>query len=305
MKLNVFIYIASNFLILQLVSLESNIINQIIYSICGLGILTLGISHGAIDNILYGVQSRISNLNFLLKYVVIIVIVAILWLLLPNFAFVIFIAVSAYHFGQSQFAEYDSKPLVLSKIVFFSWGSIVLFMMFYFNQVDLRELQLSFLKSFPILDHFILYSSYYLIGSVVIFSFSFLLSAYLNKLSIQALIEELYILLLIACSMFFLPFLIAFSLFFIWIHSFRVIIQEFDFCKQKLETKTHGEFIKLFMPLTSISLAGMFLILFIAFRLDKVEFIPHILLVLLSCITIPHSFVMEKFYSFVVHSGSR
>jgi hypothetical protein len=90
---------------------------------------------------------------------------------------------------------------------------------------------------------------------------------------------------------------IAFSLFFVCLHSLKVMFQEYFYCKEKLQLNSVYQFVRLLLPLTIISLMGIIFILIVVFKFDKLDLIPYILLILLSCITIPHSFVMEKFYS--------
>ncbi|MFT4879457.1 MAG: Brp/Blh family beta-carotene 15,15'-monooxygenase [Flavobacteriales bacterium] len=297
MKSNVFIYIASNFLLLFLLSLQSELMDQIINAVCALGILTLGIAHGAIDNILYGAKPGKSNSGFIFRYVLIIAMIAIIWLLLPNLAFLLFLVVSAYHFGQSQFTEYQFKPKMLSKVLFLSWGSTIILLLLHFNGQESLTLQETYFNFPPILNHLIEHSTIYLISSASIYMTTLLVISYLNKLSVHSFFKEAYILLLIMVSIFLFPAFIAFSLFFVWLHSCKTIMQEFEYCKEHLQIKTLKKFIRLFLPLTIASILGTVLIVFVAFKFGQTHLIPYILLILISCVTIPHSFVMDKFYS--------
>lgn len=299
LKPNIFIYIASNFLLLHLVSLQSAITNQVIHALCALGILTLGIAHGSIDNILYGVKPGRSNIVFIIRYVLVVGLFGLVWIFFPNVAFLLFLLVSSYHFGQSQFVEYNLKPKFLSKCLYMLWGALILLLMFHFNGAELLELQASEYQFYPALSHIIYYSYHYLVTCSVLYGILFFGLTYLNQLSLQFFFKESYVLLLVVCSMYLFPAFIAFSLFFVWIHSFKVILQEFEYCKRQLNIKKIWEFIRLFLPLTVVSLLGTLCIVLLVFQFGEAHFLPNILLILLSCLTIPHSFVMDKFYGFL------
>lgn len=297
MKANILIYIASNFLLLHFVNLDSEITNNVIHGLCALGILTLGIAHGAIDNLLYGVKAGKSNVNFIIKYLVIIAAFALIWIFFPSLAFLLFLVVSAYHFGQSQFAEYKLKSKTLAKTLFFTWGGIVLLLMLYFNGEEIRSYQTGYLDFYLTLNHLTTFSSYYLLGFLSIFVFTLTYVVIYERISLQSLLKEGYILCLIACSMYIFPVFIAFSLFFVWMHSLQVITQELDYCKEKLRIANLKDFIRLFLPLTIVSILATAAILLFVVGFNMEQYIPYILLILLSCVTIPHSFVMERFYT--------
>lgn len=277
-------------------SLESEITNQVIYVLCTLGILTLGIAHGAIDNVLYGAKPGKSNANFILKYIFIIILFAVFWILLPNLAFLGFLLISAYHFGQSQFTDYDLKPKWVEKLLFISWGSSILLLLFYFNAEEFRLSHDSYFHFSGTLNHIIDNASIYLSITASFFAASFIRLITVNRLKLDDIIKEVYILSFIACSIYLLPPFVAFSLFFVFVHSFKVILQEFDYCKKSLSIPSVSRFIKLFLPLTISSLLGTGAIIVLVVYVGKTDFLPYVLLILLSCITTPHAFVMEIFY---------
>ncbi len=268
----------------------------IIHILAAVGIMTLGLAHGAIDNILFGVQPGRSNWNFITGYIFIIFLFAMLWVFFPNVALLLFLLTSSYHFGQSQFVEYNFQPRLLSKGLFFTWGGIVLLCMFHFKGQEVLSLQEVHFQQLPVLDHLIEYALYYLIGLAGTYSLIILTVTYLNKFPISLLLKETYILGLLACSMYVFSAFLAFSLFFVLLHSLKVIAQEFEHSKKKLRITSVQQFIRLFLPLTLGSFLGIAVILLFVYQLDIHYLLPYILLILLSSITIPHSFVMEKFY---------
>lgn len=69
-------------------------------------LLTIGIPHGALDHLL--LNPKISNkglVKFILKYLAIIVVYLVVWIFLPVPALLVFLLMSAYHFGQSHLLE--------------------------------------------------------------------------------------------------------------------------------------------------------------------------------------------------------
>ena len=93
-------------------------------------ILTLGISHGALDNIkgkkllsLFGYKKMI---YFYLAYILISFFIIIFWLKFPNTILLIFLIVAAYHFGKEDTVFSIRRKLLISEILYFLKGSAVI-----------------------------------------------------------------------------------------------------------------------------------------------------------------------------------
>ena len=297
MKLYTFLYIISNLLILQLISLEAAMVDMSLNFLCGFGIITVGIAHGSLDNILYGVKTSKSNKIFILIYILLILAFMGLWVISVGVAFVIFMMISAYHFGQSQFEEYKLTTPSLSKILYFCWGCVVLFMPLAFNKAELLLIETQINDFVPALNVLISYATpiIFSLASVLLIVFSIV--AYINRISISSLFKEIYIFSLIIVSFKLLPPFIAFSLFFVFIHSLKVMIQEYEFCLRTSKVSSIFHFVKLCLPLTLVSILGIALIVSVLYQMDSTKYIPLALVMSLSCITFPHALVMEKFYA--------
>lgn len=296
MKINLFIYIISNLIIFQLISLQNELICGAIYLICIFGVFSIGLAHGSIDNVLAGAKSGKENYLFIVKYLIIVFCFGVLWMFTPNIALIFFLIVSAYHFGQSQLVDYNFKPIWLSKLMYISWGGFVLFSMFYFGNSKMLLLQQNHLSFLSIINYLIENSFYFLLVFSFILITTFLSATILKRISINDFFKEFYIMVLLIISFKVLPTFIAFSLFFVWVHSLKVMLQEYEFCKRKLEIKNQMQFFKLLLPLTIVSLLGIGFVLLAIIQYNYLEFIPYVLLIMLSCVTIPHAFVMDRFY---------
>ena len=283
---------------LQFTGIEEPWMENVINIACIAGIATFGVAHGAIDHVLYQLKMKSksrSNILFIAIYVSVAIVFAGIWYLFPALALVIFLGVSAYHFGQSQFSE-DLRLSQISKSLFYlSWGGLVISFMLFFQPtyfLSLKGLDNIFLKVLSFLAN---YSTYLTFFFLVLFLFFLFTNR--SQFKPQQIGMELFILALVACSFYLLPAFVAFSLFFVVIHSGKVIGQEFDFCKKNLKIQSAFSFAKLFMPLTLVSLLSIVLLVLLMSHFSSgTSYIGFALLILLSSITIPHAMVMEKFY---------
>ncbi|MGK0388008.1 MAG: Brp/Blh family beta-carotene 15,15'-monooxygenase [Maribacter sp.] len=297
MPINLFLYIIANLILLQLMSLEIAILEQFINMICIVGIATLGVAHGSIDDVLHGSPKGKQRIFFILKYLAVVVFFGIFWLVLPDLALLIFLSASAFHFGQTQLTAFNVVSKVLSSCLYFLWGSFVIFSMFALNKELLLEASYSVIFLPKLYYHIIEKSEIYLIVISSIMPIFLIGISLKGRIPTNLVLREFYLLFLIFCSFLILTPFIAFSIFFILIHSTQAVHQEYEFCKSKKIVKNSIQFLSLFLPLTisSILIVGIFLYTLIYFEYDN--FIPFALIILLSCVTIPHCFVMDKFYT--------
>ena len=90
-------------------------------------ILSLGISHGALDHIkgkkLLRILNYRSTIIFYILYILIGVIVILLWLLFPKILLLTFLIIASYHFGKED-SEFISRRSNLDLLYLFK-GSIV------------------------------------------------------------------------------------------------------------------------------------------------------------------------------------
>ena len=118
-----FIYIIGVFIILNLFQGFTNISleNQLIYS--SILILLLGIPHGAIDHVLFFKKRKMSQLKFYSLYLGLSFLFVILWHIFPVTSLILFLLISAFHFGESQFADIFFKKSL--RFIFISFGDYV------------------------------------------------------------------------------------------------------------------------------------------------------------------------------------
>jgi len=260
-------------------------------------ILLFGVPHGALDNILYVKEKKISKLNFYIQYLSIIVLYSILWFIAPKISMLLFLLVSAFHFGESHFSDYKIK-LKYKKIFYFIWGIFLLSALLFFNRNELINLSNNYIDTTIFIE---IYSSK-LITPLFYFSllttlFTLIFITRKNMISKNDLFSEIFQIGLIILTFYILPILIGFTLYFIFIHSFRSLYQEYNYLKKNNLNLNLFKFIKLLLPHTLISFIFIVLIFSCSFN-NIINISPSFLaIIIISTITLPHTFVMSNFLS--------
>lgn len=292
-----FIYIAVFVFLLQIEQLEYQYLDLIQFTICGVLIMTLGISHGGIDNILHQNKTNRSNKLFIPIYILAGLINASLWFIFPNLAFFLFITISAYHFGQSQFIEYQNGIRFLDKLLYFAWGLTLLFGLIHFNKLDILSSKWFNTISIPLMSAILDYSISLYISTLAITIFVLLFKLSRKEMLIQNFFLELFQIFLISFTFKTLSLIVGFTMYFIILHSLRVLNHEYKYLKAKSIFKSNIEFVKLLIPLTLLSIIGILLIISAIILFNVNISYALLALILTSSVTMPHTYVMEIFYN--------
>jgi len=297
----IFIFIVSLLLLLPVVFYAGDIHVSYQLIICLPFILFLGIPHGAIDNILYLRDKKIKNSQFIIVYLCFVSANVLLWFFLPNTAYLLFLLLSAYHFGQSQFSHYFSKQRNAYKLLYLFWGVAILAALVHFNMKEIQQI-ISEESDFAALSQShhekVVLATFLLASAGTLVALGVL--SFKKRISTEALLMEYLVFALVLISFFLLPLIIGFTLYFIILHSFKVLREEYRFlCGEQVISSVTG-FIKIVAPFTAFSLAGMGF-LFALIYLDFLDLsYGYCLLIVISSITLPHVFVMNKFYTYFI-----
>lgn len=282
------------FLLLPLQELETNLAGEVETNICLLLILTIGISHGAIDHHLYGVANLKENLKFVGLYILIALFFASLWYWQPELSFSAFLLISAFHFGQSQFTDLNLKRAAAYSL-YFIWGLCLLSAFIFLNhqQFDLIADDAFLMDYLKQSLHIFKWLFYLLSAALVLFLFGLRIQ---QQLGLNRLLNEFYEMLLIGSAFYLFSPLLGFSLYFVVLHSLRVLNQEFKYLKRYQGLKNLGGFLKLLAPFTLISIGGMSLLLLLNNWLQADISYTLGAIVFISALTAPHALVMHSFY---------
>jgi Brp/Blh family beta-carotene 15,15'-monooxygenase len=203
---------------------------------------------------------------------------------------------SAYHFGESQLVNYNISSS-FNKTAYFTWGVALMSALIFYNKNELITLFGSYedTVSFNSLFRFKIIEIIFWTSNVsFILFFAFLTKT--NRIEINTFASEFFQIALIHLTFILFPIIISFTLYFIFLHSIKVLTQEFGYIKTIAKDLSIFNFIKMLTPYTFISLAFIGVFLYIS----KLQIINMSLLLFaiisFSVITLPHSIVMTKFY---------
>jgi Brp/Blh family beta-carotene 15,15'-monooxygenase len=278
----------------QVFSLSDNSLSNLISLML---IFLLGIPHGAIDNHLFLQRSDTAPIKFYSVYLLAIAVNALFWFLLPIVALLFFILLSAYHFGQAQFANYRHLPRLGTLFTQFFWGLLIILMFIYFNRPEL----LAWTETYADLQPFRRLLATGWLSGMFIFSATmtgllFVMALFRKWIPPRDLIVEVLLIAAVLLSSIFLPFLAGFALFFVIMHSFRVMGAEFWHFYDRLSRQNLSDFIRLLAPLSLLSFIGLGVLAAAIYSQFLPLSLPFLLLISISSITLPHAFVMERFY---------
>ena len=259
-------------------------------------ILILGISHGALDNIkgkkLFKLFGYKSSIYFYLTYILISILIILSWLVFPNTVLFIFLVVASYHFGKEDTVFSFKRKFLISELLFFLKGSSVILVPLLLKRDETIEI-------FRILNFNVFESSFFNNQFlVIILFFSFISSLYIslrkNTDLIGIMIMDFFSLLILN---FFLTPILAFTLYFCFLHSIRHSIK-LIFELDKSFIAGLKKFISKAIPLTLVT--GVIFLLSIFFlnnfyKLD--EAIYKVIFIGLASLTFPHillEYLLEK-----------
>ena len=292
------------FLFSCLIALTFNQYENLMISpvICLFLILTIGISHGALDDQKGKKLSQLYNIKksyfFYLIYSLIGISVIIFWLFFPTVSLILFLVVASYHFGKEDTEFLINNKDVSNLIIYFLKGSLIIIapLIFHFVEtINIFKLLLIENEKFYLFLNFIEDKNILLI----ILSISLLSSIYcfLKDLKIINVLIFLDFFSIIVLNYFLTP-LIAFTIYFCFLHSFRhtiSLITELNENNFKIGAIT---FIKKAMPLTVLT--AIFYVISLYFLSNFYQLNDAILKVIfigLASLTFPHillEYLLEK-----------
>jgi len=249
-------------------------------SLLGLGLIIVGIPHGAMDHIL---ESRGEKTNFtasfILKYLGLMGLMYVIWQINAPVALILFLGYSAWHFGESDFRELNIEGNWKS----FSWGLWLLVSILTLHLTELNEFLPYFdLAKLPEGKPFLGFTT---VKWAVFFSAFLMVFFTCIYQSYSKLRDVVYIVILGA----FMPLLVAFGLYFIGHHS----INGWSHLKKGLNMTNN----QLWRKAWPFSLGAFFILSLFLGVVDWNETAYWAqFFIFLSCISFPHVWEMRKFY---------
>ncbi len=266
--------------------------------LAGVIILLFGIPHGALDFIIF---QRFSSATFTADprlvfgffYGLISGIYVLIWWIQPLLAFALFLMMSAYHFGQSNWHDVGFRTRTDRWITSILWGCSVIFV-----PVLLHWSEASIII-YEVTGHEITLKS---MRSPIIFLLISLNLANFGRLSEQEVIhdrrfqKEVFNFFTLMALFFCTPLMIGFAIYFVFWHSLDSTIDQIRFLQQSDGSYTFQKYLLMAIPLTLVA----FVLLGVAYYWLGAKMNQGlnvgVLFLFISVITVPHTILMDRLY---------
>ena len=266
----------------------------------------VGIPHGALDYALAKqfMQPKIGKdwaLYFLTAYLLTMAIVLVAWWIHPTVSFVAFLALTLYHFGSGDSLAIPSTPLLISIAEILARGGLVLTLPAVFNRQEMLQL-FSYLIPEPGARSVVSM----LVGIMPVFGVCLLVCItwsgfqFIRRKEPLFLLQavELAVLAALFCT---LPALLAFAVYFSFLHSIRHMLRLSGNPETGSALLAIGGMIRLALPVTAATLAlgGSAYLLLSGFSFDMPEMV-RVIFIGIASMTYPHAMVV----SLAGHAGA-
>ena len=264
--------------------------------VCLFLILIIGISHGSLDNIkgkkLLKVFGFESEYIFYIIYLTISSSIILLWVIFPNTVLLLFLIVACYHFGKEDTVFFVEKEVFFKELLYFFKGSSVIIAPLFFHREETNEIFRTL--NFNIFENS-LFSDYFLITILFLSFISLFFLSYKKNINYKILLIADFLSILIIN--FFLSPVLAFTLYFCFLHSIRhsiTLIFELD----KSLKNGFRKFIKKAIPLTLITGFAFIVAIYLLNNFYELnEAIYKVIFIGLASLTFPHillEYLIEK-----------
>ncbi len=266
-----------------------------LFILCLLLILSLGISHGALDHIkgkkLLKLLNYKSISTFYILYIFIGVSIILLWLFFSKILLLVFLIVASYHFGKED-SEFIKNKSNLDLIYFFK-GSLVITAPLLFHKTE--ALNIFYNLNFDIAQSLFI-SNEFLYTFITISLFANIIISSNKQIDIKSLLLMDFISILLL-NYFFNP-ILAFTIYFCFLHSIRHSFKLSNDLNKKNFIKGFKEFLIKAIPLTILTAILFLISLFFLknyYFLDNA--ISKVIFIGLASLTFPHillEYLLEK-----------
>ncbi|MDB4232932.1 Brp/Blh family beta-carotene 15,15'-dioxygenase [Candidatus Pelagibacter sp.] len=296
---SIIFFIFSCFIVLIVNRFENLIISPVV---CLFFILSIGISHGALDNQKGKKLSQLYNIKksyfFYLIYSLIGIGIIIFWLFFPTVSLILFLVIASYHFGKEDTEFLISDKNVSNLILYFLKGSLIVVAPLMFHFVETVNIfKLLLIEN----EKFYLFLNFIEDNSILLFALSISLLSniyyFLKDFKIMNILIFLDFFSIIVLNYFLTP-LIAFTVYFCFLHSFRhsiSLIVELNEKSLKIGAIT---FIKKAMPLTVLTAILYVISLYFLSNFYQLnDAILKVIFIGLASLTFPHillEYLLEK-----------
>jgi len=270
--------------------------------ICLFLILSIGISHGALDNQKGKKLNQLYNIKksyfFYIIYSLVGISIIIFWLFFPTASLVLFLIVASYHFGKEDTEFLVNNKNISNLILYFLKGSLIIVapLMFHFVET-INIFKLLLIQN----EKFYLFLSFIEDNNILLYALSISLLSniyyFLKDFKIINILIFLDFFSIIVLNYFLTP-LIAFTLYFCFLHSFRHSISLITELNENSLKIGAISFIKKAMPLTVLTaILYVISLYFLSNYYQLNDAILKVIFIGLASLTFPHillEYLLEK-----------
>ena len=272
--------------------------NNFLSTICLFLILTIGISHGALDNLkgykllkFYKIKNKAI---FYSIYSLIAVLTAFIWFFFPSIVLTIFLIFASYHFGKEDCSFMEFKPSAINSLNFFLKGSLIISLPLFCKFDETLEIfRTLYIENDIFFNLLVSFNSKNVFLYLVLIGF--LSNFFISKNSKIILVSESFVLLMLNLST--AP-LVAFTIYFCFLHSIRHSISLAHELNKKDFKAGLKNFFNKIIPLTVLTAITFIICLFVLQKFYSLnDAILKVIFIGLASLTFPHillEYLIEK-----------
>lgn len=267
------------------------------YPLALLLIMVIGLPHGATDHLLFRQLFRekgreTSMVRFYVLYVGLVLAYGLFWWLLPLPALILFLLVSVYHFGQSNWNYLAPRAWG----VHLCWGAFVLFVPVVWHFGESREILETMLRrEVPDISQkaktIVVTGLLFLNQGVVVWK------TVQKKLGIwNGILESINLWVLLGMFLS-LPLLLGFALYFAGWHALSSSLDQIAFFRRERDGFGAKAYIRAAAPYTLVALLGLGLLYLVWTKAAFGMLEPGLLFMFIAAVTLPHIILIDQVYA--------
>lgn len=266
------------------------------FYIFGILLVIIGLPHGATDFLLFKRINK-ANINkrqivkFFITYLVAVFGFLIMWILLPIVSFIVFIIISAYHFGQSNW-ENAIKDKRVSLAINTIWGLFAIggFVLLHWEEskVFIEQvigMQINFTAAFMVNIQLAIICANILI---------ILLLKNFKVIDSSRVKDELIKISVLCLLLYFTPMLVGFSIYFVLWHSLSSVQTQILYFRSLWPNFTVMDYYRQAAPFTFLALIGFVCMIYGHPLIFPDVSIISTFIVFIACVTLPHIFLVDE-----------
>lgn len=258
-------------------------------------ILLIGIPHGATDHLIFKdltkpfLGTRRMN-RFFVNYVLMMGLYGVVWLIFPMLALALFLLLSAYHFGQSNWNYVAFKSFFWQQLNFFSWGIFVLAMPILIHIEESAPIIYEITGvTLPAISYGV---TWWICGSLFLLNIGLIIYSWLDqRIDNKAFRDELINLCTLSLLFVFTPLLVGFAIYFALWHSLSSVMDQIAFFRQKKARFNLVNYLQKSLPMSVLAISSIVAVFFF-FQEIQLGW----MFIFISMVTLPHMVLIDRLY---------